>query len=417
MKIKFLIAGTIGLFSLSAYAQKGELTTAQQEYDKYETLRQNKSMANMASTSINTAKASIDKASANEKTAALPQTYALKAAIYSTLAYNDTVATTSTPLFTTASEALKKAKEADAKGEYKRLIDASNQYLGYYQLNKGVKEFQAKKYEDAYKSFDFYRSVYPEDTTAIYYSGLAAANSKNYPVAISNYKKLVTTNYSRRADIYSDLSNMYLMQKDTAAALAAVGEGVAKFPANASLRGREVEIALQQGKQAEFVDKIQAAIANDPKNKTLYFYSGIAYGKIADAQAKIAKTAKDPAAKAAAQKALAENTEKAADAYKKAVEIDPAYFEANLNMGYILMTSAVEDFNSANKLPMTKQKEYNALMAKVNAAADRAKPYLEKAVELQPKDQSALGNLRNYYIIKKDNVKSAEIKKRIDAAQ
>lgn len=417
MKITFLIAGTISLFSLSVYAQKGELSTAQQEYDKYETLRQNKAMATMARTSITTAKASIDKAAANEKTATLPQTYALKGAIYSALAYNDTVATTSTPLFTAASDAVKKAKEADTKGEYKKLIDASNQYLGYYQLNKGVKDFQAKQYEEAYKSFDFYRSVYPDDTTAIYYTGLAAANSKNYPVAISNYKKLVTTNYSRRADIYADLSNMYLMQKDTAAALAAVGEGVTKFPANATLRGREVEIALQQGKQAEYVDKIQAAIANDPKNKTLYFYSGIAYGKIADAQAKIAKTAKDPAAKAAAQKAVTENTDKAAEAYKKAVEIDPNYFEANLNMGYILMTSAVDDFNTANKMPMSKQKEYNALMAKVNAAADRAKPYLEKAVELQPKDPSALGNLRNYYIIKKDNVKSAELKKRLDAVQ
>jgi len=317
MKIKFLIAGGISLFSASVFAQKGELTTAQQEYDKYETLRQNNSMANMATTSITNAKTSIDKAAANEKTAALPQTYALKGAIYSALAYSDTVATTSAPLFNTASEAIKKAKEADTKGENKRFIDAANQYLGYYQLNKGVNEFKAKQYADAYKSFDFYRNIYPEDTTAIYYTGLAAANAQNYPVAISNYKKLVTTNYSKRADVYSDLSNLYLMQKDTAAALAAVGEGVSKFPSSAALRGREVEIALQQGKQAEFIDKIQAAIANDPKNKSLYYYSGVAYSKVADAQDKIAKTAKDPAAKNAALKLKTENNNKAADAYKK----------------------------------------------------------------------------------------------------
>lgn len=417
MKVKFLIAGTISLFSASAFAQSSEVKTAQTEYDKYETLRQNKAMATMARTSITTAKTSIDKASANEKTAALPQTYALKGAIYGALAYNDTVATTSQPLYTAAADAVKKAKETDTKGEYKRLTDAANQYLAYYQLNAGVKQFQSKNYEEAYKAFDFYRSVYPEDTTAIYYTGLAAANSKNIPVAITNYKKLVTTNYSRRADIYSDLSNLYLMQKDTAGALNVVSEAVSKFPNNATLRGREVEIALQQGKQAEFIDKIQAAIANDPKNKTLYFYSGIAYSKVADAQDKAAKAAKDPAAKAAALKAKAENNDKAADAYKKAVEVDPNYFDANLNMGYVLMSPAVDDYNTANKLPMTKQKEYNALIAKVTAAADRAKPYLDKAVELEPKNLSALGNLRNYYIIKKDNVKTAEIKKRMDAAQ
>ncbi|MFD1257761.1 tetratricopeptide repeat protein [Mucilaginibacter terrae] len=417
MKIKFLIAGTLSLFSATVFAQKGELTTAQSEYDKYDTFRQNKAMSAMARTSINTAKTSIDKAAANEKTATLPQTYALKGAIYSALAYNDTVATTSQPLFTTANEALKKAKEADTKGEYKKLIDAGNQYLGYSQLNKGVKEFQAKQYEDAYKSFDFYRNIYPDDTTAVYYTGLAAANSKNYPVAISNYKKLVTTNYSRRADIYSDLSNLYLMTKDTAAALATVSEGVTKFPASATLRSREVEMALQQGKQAEIIDKIQAAIANDPKNKNLYFYSGIAYGKIADAADKTAKTTKDVAAKAAALKNRNDNNDKAADAYKKAVELDPNFFEANLNMGYVLMTPAVDDYNTANKLPMSKQKEYTAMMLKVTAAADRAKPYLEKAVELDPKSLSALGNLRNYYIIKKDTVKTAETKKKMDALQ
>jgi hypothetical protein len=415
MKVKFLMAGALGLFSVSVMAQKGELNTAQTEYDKYETLRQSKAMAATARTSINTAKASIDKASANEKTATLPQTYALKGAIYSALAYNDTVATTSMPLYTTAAEAVKKAKEADTKGEYKKLVDASNQYLAYYQLNKGVRDFQAKNYDEAYKAFDFYRNVYPEDTTAIYYTGLAAVNAKNYPVGIAQYKKLVTTNYSRRADIYSDLSNLYLMTKDTAAALSAVTEGVSKFPTSAALRGREVEIALQQGKQAEFLDKIQAAVANDPKNKTLYFYSGIAYGKMADAKDQVAKNGKDPAAKAAAVKARDEYSAKAAEAYAKAVEIDPDYFEANLNLGYVLMSSAVEDYNTANKLPVSKQKEYTALQAKANASADKAKPYLDKAVALDPKSVNALGNLRNYYIIKKDVARGAEIKKRIDA--
>ncbi|MDT3401489.1 tetratricopeptide repeat protein [Mucilaginibacter terrae] len=416
MKIKFLIAGTLSLFSASmVFAQKGEVSTAQSEYDKYETMRQNKAMAALARTSINTAKTSIDKAAVNEKTATLPQTYALKGAIYGALAYNDTVATTSLPLYTTAVEALKKAKETDTKGEYKRLTDAGNQYIAYYSLNKGVKDFQAKNFEEAYKAFDSYRTQYPEDTTAIYYTGLAAINAKNIPVAISNYKKLVTTNYSRRADIYSDLSNLYLMTKDTTAALNTVSEGVTKFPDNATLRGREVEIALQQGKATEFVEKIQAAINNKPTDKNLHFYSGIAYGKIGEAKEKEAKAAKDPAAKAAAIKAKNEAFEKAAAAYAKAVELDPNYFEANLNMGYILMSPAVDDYNTANKLPMTKQKEFNAMMAKVTAAADRAKPYLEKAVQLKPDDASALGNLRNYYIIKKDTAKMTELKKKIDA--
>jgi len=122
MKIKFLIAGTLSLFSATVFAQKSELNTAQSEYDKYETFRQNKAMASMAGTSINTAKTSIDKASADSKTGVMPQTFALKSAIYGALAYNDTVAATSMPLYNTSLEAMKKAKELDTKGEYKKIL-------------------------------------------------------------------------------------------------------------------------------------------------------------------------------------------------------------------------------------------------------------------------------------------------------
>jgi len=86
MKTKYVIASVFTLaVSTAAMAQKSELANAKSEYDKYAIIRTGK----MATTSLNTAKESIDKAAANDKTASLPQTYALKAAIYGSLA-NDT---------------------------------------------------------------------------------------------------------------------------------------------------------------------------------------------------------------------------------------------------------------------------------------------------------------------------------------
>jgi len=415
MKIRILMTGLLGLVATTTFAQKGELNNAQTEYDKYETSRGNKVTASIAATSIANAKTSIDKAALNEKTSVLPQTFALKGAIYSSLAVQDSVPATSAPLFATAEEAIKKAKELDTKGENKKLIDHANVNLAQYQLSKGVRDYQNKDYKSAYKSFDYYRTVLPEDTNAIYYTGLAAANANMYPEAITNYNKLLTTNYSGKQRIYTDLSTIYLLNKDTTGALKSVSEGVAKYPTNADFRKREVEIYLQTGRQKEVIDKINAAIANDPKNKSLYYYAGLTYSQAAESAGKDIAKAKDAASKATAQKAKEDSFAKAADMYKKALEIDPNYFEANLNLGYVLIAPAIDMYNAANKLPASQQKAYDAAVAKAGAQFDLAKPYLLKAVEINPKSYDALNNLKTYYLGKKDTVKAGEIQKQIDA--
>jgi hypothetical protein len=431
MKIKLLMAGLLGLVATTTFAQKGELSNAQTNYDKYASLRGQKvaALATTAKTSITDAKTSIDKASANEKTAALPLTYALKGAIYAALAIDDTVATTSAPLYNTAQDAVKKAKELDTKGENKKLIDGANLDLAQYSINIGIKNFQSGKYEDAYKAFDAYRTILPEDTNAIYYTALSASNAGNkdpkyYPMAISNYNKLITTNFSGNAKSYLNLSTIYLVTKDTVNALKAASDGATKYPTNSELRKREIEIGLQTGKGAEIMNKIQAAIANDPKNKTLYYYAAITYSQLGDASDNEYTKAKDEATRKAKHQAALDNYTKGADMDKKALAIDPDYFEANLNLGYLLEKPAIDDFNVAIKLPATQQKEYDAMITKSNAEFDAAKPYLQKAVDLNPKSAEALGNLRTYYRGKLDKAhtaentaKAAELKKQIDALQ
>jgi len=411
MKIKLLMAGLLGLVSATTFAQKGELNNAKSEYEKYESLRGTP----LAKASLTAARTSIDKAAANEKTAALPLTYALKGAIYSTYANQDSVAATSLPLFTTAEEALKKAKELDTKAENKQIIETGNLNLAQYQLTKGVAEYGSGKYELAYHSFDYYRTILPEDTNAVYYTGLSAANSNNYPAAITNYTKLLTLKFSKTQSIYLDLSSVYLLSKDTTNALKTVTEGVAKFPNSSELRKREIEISLQTGKEKEVLDKIQKALAADPKNKTLYYYAGLTYSQTAEAIIKEQAKTKDPIAKNKLQATKVENYNKAAEMYKKALEIDPNYFEANLNIGYVIINPAIDDYNAANKLPANKQKEYDVAIAKAKAQFEAAKPYLLKAADLNPKSIDALTNLRTYYLGVKDDANANKIKAQIDA--
>ncbi len=386
MKTKYVIASVLTLaVSTAAMAQKSELANAKSEYDKYSVVRTGK----IAATSLNTAKEAIDKAAANDKTATLPQTYALKAAIYGSLA-NDTTQQSRENLITAAQDAYKKAETADTKGENKKLLDDTKLSLANYQLQTGVKQYQSGKYDQAFSSFDNYRQYFPEDTNAILYTGLAAANAKNNDAAISNYKKLVTTNYSKSLGVYSDLATLYLQKKDTASALKVMEEATKKYPKNAELAKREIELNIQSGNKKEVLQKIESAITNDPKNKTLYYYAGLTYS-----------SAKDYA--------------KAGEYYQKALDIDPNYFEANLNQGFVIMSPAIDIFNAANKLPASKQKEYNAAIAKSNALFTKAEPYIVKATEENPTSLEALSNLKTVYIGKKDDAKAAAVQKKIDA--
>ncbi len=417
MRIKFLIAGLLGLVTATAFAQKGELKDAREAYEKYDLL--NKSgAATLAAISLNTAKTSIDKAAANAKTSGLGETWAVKGSVYAALALNDTSQAKTAPLFNTADEALKKAQELD-KGDNKKMIDNAKTLLAQYQLNKGVKLYGQKKYDQAYRAFEYYRQAFPTDTNAIYYSGISAVDAENYPAAITNYTKLLTTRFSKNSTVYLELSSIYLRQKDTTNALKTLGEGIQKYPTNSDLRKKEIELSLQSGKQQEALAKLQIAIANDPKNKVLYYYAGLTYSIFADAIVKDMKDkskTKDAAAKAALQAKKDETYKKAADMYMKAVEIDPNYFEANINLGYALMSPAIDIYNYANnEIPVNKQKEYDAAIVKSTAQFNIAKPYLLKAVELKPNSYDALFNLKTYYLGTKDTAHANEIQKKIEA--
>jgi tetratricopeptide (TPR) repeat protein len=421
MKIKLLMTGLISLVSVAALAQKGELSNAKDKYDNYGVEKANKLTQVQGTKDLADAKISIDKASVNEKTANLPLTYAVKGAIYSTLALNDSVPATSIVSFKIADEALTKAKSLDsAKKENTKLIHDSYLNLAQYQFNKGRADFQNKKFDQAYLSFDYFRQILPDDTTALYVTGLSAANAgesdpKYYAYALNSYKKLIVTNYSQNPSIYYDMATIYLASKDTTDALKIAGEGVAKYPADNNLRKREIEIGLQSGKQDILITKIQSAIAADPKNKTLYYYMGLTYSQIAEAYGAKEKKTKIAADKATLTQEKHENYAKAAEQYKKAVEIDPNYFEANLNLGYVIINPAIDEYNAANQLPGSKQKEYDAAIAKSNADFESAKPYLQKAVDINPKSVDALNNLKTYYLGTKNTAKANEIQKQIDA--
>lgn len=423
MKIKVLTTSFLGLISVAAFAQKGELNNATEQYTKYDGLKVN---AAIAKPILMQAKTSIDKASANAKTSGLAETHAVKASIYGALALQETDATAANTDYTTAQEAINKAKELDTKKENTKWIDQASAELAQYQLNKGVGDFQAKKYNEAYNEFDAARQLRPEDTLTVLYTAISASNANKYPEAITNYNKLLALDYKKKADVYTDLSGLYMANKDTADAIKIMGEGVQKFPNNAAMRKREIEISLMAGQQSDLITKIDAAIKADPNNKSLYYYEGLTYSQTAEAKGKEMRKAAKASAKAGKaagtdpqiaklQQQREENFGKAAEQYKKAVALDPNYFEAVMNLGYVLIAPAIDNYNAAQQLPINQKKAYDDDMAKAKKGFDEAKPYVFKAVELNPKSVDALTNQKSYYLGIKDSANATEVQKKIDA--
>lgn len=390
MKIKsFILAAVFTASSVMVFAQKGEVALAKKNYDSYVSLKEANSMP-LALPSLKSAKAAVDKAVANEKTASDAAAWTYKALIYGEMALMDSVPTTSKPLFTESQSAYKKAVELDKDGANKANLDHVNGALfSQYELNQGVKAYQTNDYAAAYTSFTNALNYRPGDTTITYYAGLSAINSKNYDAGIKNYEELTKTNFSANNQIYLDLSRLYSMKGDTAKAISIAGEGATKYK-DAALATQEIELSLMSGKQKEVITKIAAQAQRDPKNKLYPYYLGIAYSTVGDAV-------------------------KAEESYLQAIAIDPAFADANINIGGVMLNKGIALYNEANKLPPSQQKEYDAAMKKASAEFDKAFPYLQKASELDPKSRIALENLKTYYLVKKDNAKVEELAKKIES--
>lgn len=373
--------------SVSAYGQKSAVNSAKSDYESYSTLRG--ASPQLAQPKLKSAKESIDKAVLNEKTMNDPTAWTYKALIYADLAAADSTDAAAQSA-SEAVSAIAKAKELDKEGKQAENLKRVNTILYQYQFNRGKKFLDAQNYRQAYTEFNKGLEYIPGDTLLNYAAGISAMNGKDYPSAIARFKELLPTNYSQLESVYSNLSILYAATGDTTSAIKVAGEGAAKFPKSSELATREIEFSLMTGKQKEVIEKITAQMTKEPNNKLFPFYLGIAYNS-------------------------SNQNDKAEEAYKKAISIDPNYEDAYINLAGLIMNNGIDIYNKANKLPSNKQAEYSATLKKAMAEFDRALPYLEKSVELNPKSELALKNLKTYYTIKNNKAKADEIDAKIKA--
>lgn len=390
MKVKSILLGTLVLASLTAFSQTSNLRKAKTSYDKFNEV---KSVGNAALgvSDLNIAKEALEKAIEHEKTMNLAETWTYYALVNADLALLDSTEA-SEQYIQKAVEAREKAISLDTEKENAQNLNILGSILAQYELNKGAKLWDSQDFHGAYTAFDKGLTYLPGDTTLLYYSGMAAVNAQDYDKALAKYVELVPIDsFSNNRQIILDVSRLYLMQGDTANAIKYAEIGTQKYPGDAELATQHIELNLMAGNDEQTIKAINDQVSKDPDNKNLHYYLGIAYSETGD-------------------------TEKAEASYRKALEIDPNYLDANINLGGLILNKGIDHFNKTNNANL-QQAEYDAEIKKAYDIFDTALPYLQKAVEIDGKSQVALTNLKRYYEIKEDQAKIDELQARLDALQ
>ncbi len=276
-----------------------------------------------------------------------------------------------------AFQALQSAKEKD-KGNAKAIeIQQALLIMSELTYNYAVEAFNANNYASASssfrRSFDLSKSFGQIDTTTLYNSGLAAELARQLDTAEDTYRKLIDMNYNQPY-LYSSMTAIRMEKGDTADATSFIKLGRERFPNDLNLIFTEANIYIFTGMVNEAKDVLNLAISLDPENPNLHFAFAANYDRMA--QDTLYTTADRQFA-----------FEEAAKSYRKAIELNPDYFDALYNLGVLYFNEGIRIFEEADlklrKNPTAASfRDYEKEEIRFREKWLMAQPYLEKAMNM-----------------------------------
>ncbi|MEY3726622.1 MAG: hypothetical protein RL098_75 [Bacteroidota bacterium] len=385
MKKQLLLAGLSLVLSTAAFGQKKNVTDAillMRKYNPMGEIAANKK-------TVAEAKNFIDLAAANAETAEDFKMHLYRAQIYYCL---NEIALLEENANTTTTEVNYEIKEngnsTSGEGTIKVGIKANKEVL---EANKAVAVASFKKViEDPKKTFTAdAQNFINSRTNFMFDQGIAAYNAKKYEAAAQAFiaaheiKTYIGEDF-KDAEVNTSLAANYAVEDYLAAkkydeALAFATKISDAMPQNIDILISIVNINLQKGDVAATEKYINKALALDPKNKQLYYVLGTSYMD-------------------------KKENDKATEALKKALEIDPAYNEALYQLGAHLYNLAVEKRNATVELDYKDPKAAKLESEAMDLFKQALEP-LEKYAGQNPDDKAILD------ILYKTNMKLGNIEK------
>ena len=379
---KLSFTGCLLLATIFVYGQKKEMNNAFNFYlNGY----------------LDRAKDAIDKAILNDETAKDAKTWMYRGNIYLRLAdakekkdreYQNLCKNCAEVAY----DAYMKAFELDPKITVGNMgIDNPAQGLKYcagYLYNDALGFFENKQYEEAHAVLIKANKADESQEYITFLLAYTAEITKKTDVAKTHYNSLIR-NKTKDVRAYQYLANIYKSENDTAKVLSTMKAGEAVFlveiqrdPKNPTKENmqdtlyKNFVIAYSfflswADKADEGTELIEKAVGKYPNDHVLL----ISYGTELS-------TAKQYAE---AEKYL-----------KKALEMQPDEYTAIFNLGVCYYNNYGDIKNSFRDIE--DDKEYKRLKDESVRLAEAARPYLEKALQIDPKDKSTMLMLKNIYL-------------------
>ncbi len=246
--------------------------------------------------------------------------------------------------------------------------------------NAAIEAFQAQKYEASSDLFEkvlnieaapLFKTDNTIDTAIMYNTGLAAMNAKQFDKAIKYFGLTAKHGYNPGSS-YSQIISAYQQKGDTLSSVNIMKEAFTKYPEDQSILVQLINYYITTGKTEEAIGYLDKAIAKEKDNPSFYLAKGIALDKLGK---------QDDAVKE----------------YELAIKVKADYADAYYNIGVIYFNRGVKQFDVANAVPTNEQVKFEAEKKKSNDEFAKAVPYLEKAVEYNPKDTYIKDQLKNLY--------------------
>lgn len=397
INLKKIIFFSCVCFSLQGFSQNFNVQSAG---DAFHNLQYTKNRFK----DLSNGKQYIDLAAANEQTSNDPKMWMYRGKIYLEIDRD-----TSADVRNLDADAIEKSAvsfincfKTDAKKNYLDDCNSNIWVAGVRLYNKAVTALNKGDYEKASRYFNLTTEILPYDKDNNLKRNTITPDIINYNLAKSAIKgkenvkakgylqKLIDVKYNDPM-IYIYMDRLYLEEKDTAKALTYVDQGRKIFDENTTLLNEEIRIYSQQGKIDVLITKFDDAISINPDNEMLYYNRGT----------------------------LNENKKNFANAeadYKKAIELKPDYLDANYGLGTLYFNQAADVIKSTSN--MKSNEEFDKAKNEYIKLFKTAEPYLEKAMELNPRKTdddknlftATLNSLKQLYARTEENVKYQKIK-------
>jgi tetratricopeptide (TPR) repeat protein len=322
----------------------------------------------------------IEQAILIDKAAIKDKVWRYRGEIYLNISSDSTISIEYPQALRTAMDSYLKAKDLDIKSRYTDEIRLGLAQVQTKANNTGIKNYVAEAFDKAGSSFDLAAEVARNfemiDTMAVYNAALCYEKADLTDLAIERYLDCAAINY-QVPNVFLFVSTLYRNSGNDEAALKILQDARVDYPREQSLIIEELNIYLTNKDFERAKTNLELAAEQDSTNEILWFSLGSVLDNIG-------------------------MTEDAIVAYKKAIDVNSDYFDANYNLGALYFNKAVNGINEANemwkpRMSRTEASEQKKLEEDSKAMFVTAKPFLESAFTADNKDVETIRSLKDIY--------------------